>query len=186
MVLAIVAIIGVPIVITLVFIFAKIRRGIGINEYLGLGKPSWKTLLKWSAVLLVFATFTELLSFYIKETVVEDFSIKMYTTVNFAPLLWFAVIICAPISEEVFFRGFLLKGIASSKIGSIGAIIVTALVWSVLHTQYDIYYITVTFLGGLLLGQARLKSNSIYIPIVMHIIWNLIATIEIIIYLKVV
>jgi membrane protease YdiL (CAAX protease family) len=53
------------------------------------------------------------------------------------------------------------------------------MVWSALHTQYDLYGIALIFLGGLLLGYARLRGGSAYVPIAMHVVQNLVATLEV-------
>ena len=82
------------------------------------------------------------------------------------------------------FRGFLFKGLLYSKAGPVGAVVLSSLIWSALHMQYDLYGMATIFAGGLLLGLARLKSNSIYVPIVMHALWSLIATIETAVYIK--
>jgi membrane protease YdiL (CAAX protease family) len=66
----------------------------------------------------------------------------------------------------------------------VGAIIISALAWSVIHLQYDAYGLAGIFAGGLLLGFARFKSKSIYPPIVMHALSNIIATVEVIICLR--
>jgi len=110
--------------------------------------------------------------------------VDSYTTAYFVPFLWFAFIVVAPLTEELFFRGFLFKGIEHSRIGVAGAVVITSLFWSVMHIQYDIYGIANLFISGLLLGLARVKSNSIYTPVAMHILQNIIATVEAVIYLR--
>jgi membrane protease YdiL (CAAX protease family) len=96
------------------------------------------------------------------------------------PLLWFALMVMAPLSEEILFRGFVFKGLQNSRVGAIGAILIANIVWSAMHAQYDAYGIAQVFIAGLLLGAARLKTNSIYVPIAMHSFMNLIATVEIV------
>ena len=109
--------------------------------------------------------------------------VDVYKTAYFTPLLWFAFVIVGPLMEEIVFRGFMFKGIEHSKMGPAGAVIITSLVWSFIHIQYDVYGMVNLFLGGLLLGFARTKSNSIYPPVIMHILQNIIATIEVLVYL---
>jgi hypothetical protein len=115
---------------------------------------------------------------------ISEFMVHTYSTVRFKSVLLFAVLIAAPLYEELFFRGFMFRGIENSRMGPIGATIITSLLWSVTHTQYDAFGITFTFLGGLLLSWALVKTKSIYVPIVLHTLWNLIATIEVALYLK--
>lgn len=175
-----------PLTIALIVLFAKIRKKITIKDYFCLNKTGWKELCKWCLIVLLFAACYDTLTFLIKRPIVSPFMVSAYTTAYFTPLLWLTFIIVAPLVEEMFFRGFLFKGIENSRMGPVGAVIITSLVWSAMHTQYDAYSIAAIFLGGLLLGFARLKSNSIYPPIVMHALQNVIATIEVVIYLRIV
>ena len=105
--------------------------------------------------------------------IVHSSMIQMYESSVLPSLLIFAVVVCAPIIEECFFRGFLFKGLMHSAIGSAGAILVTALLWSVIHMQYEWYGIIVIFLGGLLLGIARVRTGSILAPLLMHCAMNI-------------
>jgi membrane protease YdiL (CAAX protease family) len=97
-------------------------------------------------------------------------------------LLWFAVVLVAPVTEELFVRGFLFQGVVRSRLGPVGAIVLSSLAWAVMHTQYDLFGIGTIVLGGLLLGYARLRSQSLYVPIAMHIVQNIVATAEVMIY----
>lgn len=175
-----------PFTIGLAILFAKIRKRIAIKQYFGLHSPGWKELIKWCLVVVLFAGCFDTLTFFINRPVVPEFMVSVYTTAYLTPLLWLAFIIVAPLTEEIFFRGFLFKGIESSRMGPAGAIVITSLAWAALHTQYDFYGMASIFLGGLLLGLARTKSNSIYPPIVMHALQNVIAMIEVVIYLRIV
>lgn len=175
-----------PFTIGLIVLFAKIRRKITIKQYLGFHNPGWKKISKWCVVLVIFVGCFDTLTFSINRPVVPEFMVNVYTTAYFRPLLWLAFVIVAPLTEEIFFRGFLFKGIEGSKMGPVGAVIITSLVWAVMHTQYDVYGMVSIFLGGLLLGFARVKSNSIYPPIIMHVIQNIIATIEVAVFLRIV
>jgi hypothetical protein len=173
-----------PFTIGLTVLFALIRQSITVREYLGLHKVGWKDLSKWSLAVLLFAACHDTLIFLLGRPIVPESMIAAYKTAYFAPLLWFAFVIVASLVEEIFFRGFLFKGIESSKLGPPGAIIITALAWSAMHFQYNIYGVSGILAGGLLLGFARLRSNSIYLPIVMHALQNIIATIEVAVVFK--
>ena len=172
-----------PLVISLSVLLAKIRRGITVKEYLSLNRISWLQFAKWSLILLLFTVCSDALTSALGRPIVSDFMIKAYKTAYFTPLLWLAFIILSPLYEELFFRGFMFKGIESSKLGPIGAVVVTSLAWSALHIQYDFVIIVSIFAGGLLLGYARIRANSVYVPIVMHALQNLLATIVVIFYL---
>ena len=89
------------------------------------------------------------------------------------------MVVAAPLGEETLFRGFLFKGILHSRLGGAGAVLLTALIWALLHRQYDLFDMANIFAAGLLFGCARLRTNSIYPCLLMHGLMNLIATIEV-------
>ncbi len=179
-----------PFTIGLVILFAKIRpaagRSITLREYLCLKKVGWKEISMWLLVVILCAGISDTLTYFLGRSVVTKFMLDSYTTAYFVPFLWVALIVVAPIVEEVFFRGFMFKGIEHSVLGPAGAVTITALLWSALHVQYDAYGIISLFIVGIILGIARFKSRSIYPTIFMHMLQNLIATVEVIIYLRVV
>jgi len=96
-----------------------------------------------------------------------------------------ALLVAAPIFEELFFRGFLLSGFSRTFLQPGGAVVVTSLAWSSIHVQYDVYGILTIFASGVILGFARLKTNSTLTTIIMHALMNLIATVETIIYVSI-
>ena len=67
-------------------------------------------------------------------------------------------------------RAFSSKCLRHSRVGPIGAILISSLAWSALHANYPLFDVTVIFLGGLLLGAARLKSDSLDVPLAMHVV----------------
>lgn len=184
--LAITTIVSMPLVILVSLLFAKLRKRLSIKEYFCLYSPGKHQYIKWILGLLVFSLCSDGLSVLLGKPIIPEFMVHVYRTALFTPLLWLALIIAAPLSEEVIFRGFLFKGIENSRIGGTGAILISSLGWAALHVQYDLYGIATVFVGGLLLGIARLKSQSIYVPIIMHMVWSLIAIIQTAIYVKMV
>jgi len=93
-------------------------------------------------------------------------------------LLVLGVGVMAPIVEELIFRGFLLKEFSYTFLGTKGAVLLTSLIWSIIHSQYDMVYLAIIFVTGLLLGTARVLSHSMLVPITMHILFNVSAAIE--------
>lgn len=181
--LAIATIASAPICTALIVLFTKLRKRFPIRDYLALRKPTRSELVRWLLFLGIFLVFSSVLA-YILNRPIQDFMIDAYKTAYFAPAFYIALIIMAPILEEISVRGFLFQGIRYSRLGSIGAVSLTALGWSVLHYQYDVYTIINILAGGVLLGVARLKSNSIYVTIAMHSLWNIVAIIEVAVYVK--
>ncbi len=168
-----------PLIFGLTLLFANLRRGPTLKEYLGLHEVDWKHIVKWSVILVLFAGASDFVTLLLKRPIVQDFMSNIYSTATIKPLLWTALVVAAPVSEEIFFRGFLFYGILKSSLGPLGAIVLSSLIWAPLHIQYDLYGILTVLLLGFLFGYARLKTNSVYIPIAMHALMNFIASMEV-------
>jgi len=109
------------------------------------------------------------------ESVNSSFMTDTYNTAGWLPLLWVAVVGFAPIFEEAFFRGFLFAGLQRSRIGVVGTILLTSLVWASLHLQYNIIGMATIVLLGLVLGVVRFKTRSLWSTILIHSLWNFVA-----------
>jgi membrane protease YdiL (CAAX protease family) len=132
---------------------------------------------------LVFAIAWDGLTYLLDRPIIPEFMLRAYETAYFVPLLWLAIVIAAPLAEELFFRGFLFESVRYTRLGVTGAVVITSLLWAVIHLQYGPYEITTVFILGLILGVARLITGSIYTPIVMHGLVNLVATVEVAVYI---
>jgi membrane protease YdiL (CAAX protease family) len=93
------------------------------------------------------------------------------------PALWLAIVIAAPVNEELLFRGFLHRGWTSSRLGVSGTIILTSALWTAMHVQYYGFGLLGVFATGLLLGWIRQRSASTTLTIVLHALNNLVAMI---------
>jgi len=82
------------------------------------------------------------------------------------------VILIAPIVEEVFFRGFLLRAVAD-RIGLIWGSIITAAIFAVFHLQWQT--VIPVFILGLIINQLVIRNKSIWPAIGFHVINNAIA-----------
>jgi membrane protease YdiL (CAAX protease family) len=176
--LAIMEIVSGLICIPLTLFFTKLRKNISVENYIGFREPLKKEWVEWLLILGAFLFLSDAVTFSLHRPIVPPFMIEAYKTASFLPALLFAIIIVAPIFEEIFFRGFFFQGIRYSRLGPIGAIVITSLIWAAIHLQYDIYGITTLFAFGLLLGIARIKTDSIHLLMVMHSLASLVATIE--------
>jgi len=176
--------VSAPVVIGLILLFAGLRKGVTLRQYLALRKVSFRQLALWCLLLGAFIAMHDGLTYLVGRPVVPQVMIDVYATCRFAPLLWLAFIIAAPLYEELLFRGFLFKGFEHSILGPAGAVVITSLLWAITHTQYDFGSIAGIFLGGLLMGLARLRTSSIYPAIAMHVLQNIVATAQVAIYLQ--
>jgi len=175
---------GMVLCVSLILLFIWLRKGVTVKRYLHLNPVSSKILFWWLGLIFAFAILWDSLALLLGRDVIPEFMFQVYETAYIMPLLWFALIVAAPLFEELFFRGFLFEGIRHSRLGAGGALILTSLGWAVIHLQYDVYEISAIFILGLVLGAARLKTQSIYTPIAMHAFSNLLATLEVAVYLQ--
>lgn len=86
---------------------------------------------------------------------------------RFIPFLVTAIL--APISEELYFRGFLYPALRR-KIGVKGGIIVASLIFGSLH--YDLVRMIPLVFGGIWLNWLYEKSGTIYASMMAHSAWN--------------
>lgn len=170
--------------VSLILLFTWLRRGVTVRKYLHLNPVSIQVLARWLGLIFICAVAWDSVALLLGRAVIPEFMLQVYQTAYIMPLLWFALIVAAPLFEELFFRGFLFEGIRHSRFGAAGALVLTSLVWAVIHLQYDVYEIGAIFILGLVLGAARLKTGSIYTAIAMHAFTNLLATIEVAVYLQ--
>ncbi len=162
----------------LVILFASLRQNITLKDYLKLKVPSIKQVFFWIVVLIIFSLGMEFLNYYLDRPT-PTWMVESYKTAGIIPLFWFTLVVAAPVFEELLFRGFLLEGLRHSIIGNLGAVVITAVIWAVIHIQYEMFEVVAIFLIGLILGYARIKTDSLYTPIILHALMNLAATAQI-------
>lgn len=161
----------------LVLACAWLRRGVGVRDYLAITAPGVRTLALWLAAIVVVVALMEAVTVLLGREAPE-FVADLYANVRFPLLLAFGTVIGAPLFEEAFFRGFLHAGWSRSRLGVPGTVLLTSLVWALMHIQYGIYEIAQIFALGVVLGVARVHSGSLVVPLAMHALVNLIAHIQ--------
>jgi uncharacterized protein len=97
--------------------------------------------------------------------------------------LWIAMIVVAPVGEEILFRGFLFRGFIHEPRNALPGILAISLIWAVLHLQYDWFGTTLVFVLGLFLGLVRLWSGSTTLVILLHMLVNLESVVETVVVL---
>ncbi len=156
----------------LVFLFVKIRGGISISEYLGFKKIGWRAILLIIALVIALLALVIIAGPYLSGEGDSDLTTELYRSSVFPPLLWLAVALAAPFFEELFFRGFLFAGIRASRLGAVGAVVITAVLWASLHLQYSVFGMAQILLLGLVMGVVRHKTDSLWSSLMMHVMWN--------------
>ncbi len=156
----------------------KLKKGSNIKHYLGLNLVNITTARYWFIIFIGLMFISELLTFSLGKPLVPEFVTTLYSSTDSLFLLLIAIVIAAPIFEELFFRGFIITGLSSTFMGPIGAIVLSSIAWAAIHIQYDLYLITTIFIFGLVLGYVRLKTNSVLLTIGLHSFMNLASMIE--------
>jgi uncharacterized protein len=178
------AIATTPLCIVILLAFADMRPGWPLRKYLALQRPRLLSIIGWLLALVAFMYATEAVSHLVGHRSISDFQINAFRTAGFLPLLYVAIVVMAPLLEELIFRGFLLQGFRHSVVGVGWAVVISSAMWASLHIQYDFFDIFSIFLLGLLFCAARLRSGSLYVPIAMHMFMNLVATLQTAAYLR--
>jgi uncharacterized protein len=166
-----------------IFIVIALKKNSKMADYLALRAINKAQLQYWLGLCVVLILLIELAGFALGRPFVHEFMKTAYRSADPKWLFGLAIIVAAPIFEELFFRGFLLSGLAASRVGPMSAVVLTALLWAVIHQQYDVYDMSIVFAIGLLLGMARLKTQSLWMPMLMHSLLNGIATVGAAVYL---
>jgi uncharacterized protein len=97
--------------------------------------------------------------------------------------LWVALIVVAPVGEELLFRGFLFRGFVREPRDALPGILAISLIWSLLHVQHDWFGVGLMFALGVLFGYVRLYSGSTTLVILLHALVNLEGVLETIVVL---
>ena len=93
-----------------------------------------------------------------------------------SPHGWLFVLVVgvgAPLSEELLFRGYLLPALARSRLGWIGATLLTCAIWTLLHLGYSAWGLAEVFAIGLYFSFLLWRTGSLWIPIACHMTYNL-------------
>ncbi|MCL2140774.1 MAG: CPBP family intramembrane metalloprotease [Dehalococcoidia bacterium] len=154
-----------------IYFFVRLNGNYKIADYIGLRNFNWRMVLQ-AFVVFIIAVFLNsvfaMLWFYFLGFPESESNTGLS---GWLPLLWIAVAVVAPIFEEVLFRGFIFVGLQRSRIGIVGTIIFTSLIWAMLH-PYDLFGILSIVLLGIVFGVARYLTRSLWCTILVHIMWN--------------
>jgi membrane protease YdiL (CAAX protease family) len=173
-------IMGVPAVLAALWIAIRVSRT-PFTDYLALRWTSWTNFLIGVAALFVLVMGWDLLSRATGREIAPGFMTDVLKSAQADGALWLLVIafcIAAPISEELFARGFLYRGWSESFLRPAGAILLSSLVWTALHLQYDWFFFGEVFSIGLLLGFLRYRFHSTWLTIFVHGLNNLAAVVQ--------
>ena len=170
-----VIVVSTPVQVGLLALFAQFC-GIGAADYLGWTRPRRSEVVFGVAAIIAVIVVTNIVSWLLGRGLVTQFQNDIYRTAGAAgwlPMLWLAVVVATPIGEETLFRGFLFRGWLQSPRDAWPVIILSALLFALIHVQYDWYVTGQVFAFGVLLGWIRWATGSTLLTILLHGVINL-------------
>ena len=173
-------IMGLPAVLAALWFAIRLSRTPFV-DYLALRGTSWINFLIGAVALGALIMGWDLLSRAAGREVAPGFMIDVLKSARADGALWLLVIafcVAAPVSEELFARGFLYRGWSASFLRPTGAIVLSSLVWTALHLQYDWFFFGEVFSIGLLLGYLRYRFHSTWLTIFVHGLNNFAAVVQ--------
>jgi uncharacterized protein len=178
--LALTVIGGLPAVLLAIWLPVHLSRT-PFKEYLALRWTTWQNVVIGIAAMIVMVEGWDLLSKATGHEVTAGFMGDIMKSVISDGVLWLAVLafaVVAPLTEELLARGFLYRGWSESFLRVPGAIVLSSLVWTAMHVQYDLFFLGEVFSIGLVLGYVRYRSQSIWLTTLLHGLNNLAALIQ--------
>ncbi|MBR0695997.1 CPBP family intramembrane glutamic endopeptidase [Bradyrhizobium lablabi] len=171
---------GLPMVLLALWI-AILPTRMRFSDYLGLHWTSWKNVIVGVIALAVLIGGWDVVSRAAGREVSPGFMGDVLKSAQAEGALWLLVVAfagAAPIWEELFARGWLFRGWSESFLGPYGAILLSSIIWAVMHLQYDWFFLCEVLSIGLLFGYLRFRTGSTWLTIVLHGLNNLAATIQ--------
>ena len=162
----------------LILLFCVLRRGPSIGAYLGLAPIRPRHLAAWIGASAALILASDTLTTVLGRPLVPEVMVQTYRSATVLPIYWLALVVAGPLFEELLFRGFLLEGFRRSRLGNVGAAVLTSIAWAAVHQQYGLYELATIFVVGLVLAAARVRTGSLYTPILLHAGFNLVSLIQ--------
>jgi len=173
------ALASVPVQIAVLAVAARLRRWTPAG-YLALNVPRRSEIVFAVLCTIALMFVFDVLMFVSGRDLVPPFQVEAYQSAKDAGWmlgLMLAIVVVAPVGEEIAFRGFLYRGLVRPGYEQL-AIVVISLAWALLHIQYDWLGMAQIFAAGLTLGWFRWASGSTTLTIIMHVLINFEAMLE--------
>ncbi|WNC69208.1 CPBP family glutamic-type intramembrane protease [Thalassotalea nanhaiensis] len=143
--------------------FFGLQSSFNFNEF----KP-------WLILTFVYIVLSYLINILL-DVRIPEWMLDMRDTIDYGWLSILSVCIIAPIFEELVFRGFIFSKIERTRLRKSGAVVVTAIIFTLIHTQYEGIVLADLFVLSLLLSFIRLKTNNLKYCIAVHMLNNMIS-----------
>jgi membrane protease YdiL (CAAX protease family) len=156
-----------------IIVFIVIRR-LPAQDALGAYKPIWyRTVIAVVGGFLLMITINLTLPRLIPPSQAyaeSSASIVAYDTLPGLLLTILAISIVAPLADELFFRGIILRGLMA-RCGTLGAILIVAALTALFH-KLEPLKLTHSFIMGLIFAVSVVWTRSVYTSLILHGIHN--------------
>jgi len=159
----------------LVLIFISLKQ----SDLLKFNKPEPKYYFIALVSGIGFVFFQSILNIIYYQELLFNYN---FTLERLTSLRIIASIIFVPLTEELFFRNYLLRRLLE-KYKPIKAIFISSLLFAFIHIpfvslffefmDFSFHHAFIALFGGLIAGILFYKSKSIIPPIIFHVFWNL-------------
>ncbi|MFS0781825.1 CPBP family intramembrane glutamic endopeptidase [Bacillus sp. 1P06AnD] len=143
---------------------------VGIKSF---AQKDWIIIVFFSIIILssglVIIVLTSFLGDYSWENSKTE-AIQQNITFHTVLIAFISAAIISPIYEEIFYRGFLYRWLRT-RIGFIGAILVSSIIFTIVHFP-ALNVMPVNFLSGIVFALAYERTNSIWPSIFIHGLTN--------------
>jgi membrane protease YdiL (CAAX protease family) len=183
--IAISLLLGNPVQVVTLALAARMT-GEDLLTYFALDLPRWRDVVIAVAGLAVVILVGDVLTLVFGRDLVPPFQLQIHRSAQAEGALislWLALIVVAPVGEELLFRGFLFRGLVREPRDALPGILAISLIWSLLHIQYDWFGAGLVFGIGVFFGYARLYSGSTTLVILLHMLLNLESVLETVVVL---
>jgi membrane protease YdiL (CAAX protease family) len=114
--------------------------------------------------------------FFLLDVPVDSFTLEVEEFMNTSDkkvLVIIAICIIAPFMEEFIFRGWLFQRLVSTKLGNIGAVGISSVLFTLFHFQYQqLAPVIILLIYSIILGIVRLKTANLNYTIIAHMTSN--------------
>lgn len=152
----------------------------GVTRGLGLSLRRWpndlvRALIAWLAVWPVCMGLFGLVSYWL-----PSLAGQVHPLLDFAPkatgfwkvLIFLSAALLAPLAEEVFFRGFLQSALRRFTVSPWLAIIITAVLFGLMHLRIEPAAVPSLVILGIVLGYNYERTGRLLAPILLHVFFN--------------
>lgn len=151
-----------------------VRRGVLSWREMGLtGGVGTRSLVRGMGWAAVFVAASGAVSFLLAALGVQQNQAQQFPLQGMGPAgrigIWIAGVIVAPVTEEIFFRGYVFRAMAERK-GTVRGVIYSSALFSLLHLNRAAFLPLAV--GGSILAVSYRRTGDLWTPIIAHALNN--------------